>query len=39
MTVASASGAPKSLSGMRRQLSYMPQDDILYMQLTVRQLL
>ncbi|KAJ8600063.1 hypothetical protein CTAYLR_001864 [Chrysophaeum taylorii] len=32
-------GMPKSRSGMRRQLSYMPQDDILYKQLTVRHLL
>ncbi|KAJ8610378.1 hypothetical protein CTAYLR_003885 [Chrysophaeum taylorii] len=32
-------GMPMSRARMRRQLSYMPQDDILYMQLTVRQLL
>lgn len=32
-------GQPATLESMRQQLSYMPQDDIVYMQLSVRQLL
>jgi len=32
-------GAAASAANMRRLLSYMPQDDVMYLQLTVRQLL